>query len=108
LGLARAGFYVEPTSAVAAAGLRRLAGAGTLPGPAVVVLTGSGLKAGAEIAELLPPSRSRPGARATPRGRAGGARRAGCGRPRRRSAGPAPRAADHTAPGPRTRPASRA
>jgi threonine synthase len=54
LGLARSGFYVEPTGAVAAAGLRRLAsGGGVPPGPTVVVLTGSGLKAGARIAELM-------------------------------------------------------
>jgi threonine synthase len=50
LDLARAGFYVEPTSAAAAAGLRRLA---LGPGPVVLVLTGSGLKASARIAELI-------------------------------------------------------
>lgn len=47
--LAGAGFYVEPTSAVAAAGLARLVRAGVLaPQDRVaVVLTGSGLKSGA-------------------------------------------------------------
>ncbi len=55
LDLARAGLYVEPTAAQAAAAFRRLVAAGTVaPGAAtVVVLTGSGLKAGQRIAELL-------------------------------------------------------
>jgi threonine synthase len=46
---------VEPTSAVAAAGLSRLLSSGTiLPGErTVLVLTGSGLKASAAIGELL-------------------------------------------------------
>jgi threonine synthase len=54
-GLARRGLYVEPTSAVAAAGLTRLLASGTI-GPdetTVLVLTGSGLKASAAIGELL-------------------------------------------------------
>ncbi|MGH7120718.1 MAG: pyridoxal-phosphate dependent enzyme [Acetobacteraceae bacterium] len=55
LDLARIGLYVEPTAAQAAAGFRKLTEAGTIvPGTAsVVVLTGSGLKAGALIAELV-------------------------------------------------------
>lgn len=46
-GLARQGFFVEPTSAVAAAGLSRLLRAGLIDRqqPTVVVLTGNGLKA---------------------------------------------------------------
>jgi len=53
--LAGRGLYVEPTSAVAAAGLSRLLSSGTiLPGErTVLVLTGSGLKASAAIGELL-------------------------------------------------------
>jgi threonine synthase len=54
-GLARRGFYVEPTSAVAAAGLTRLLASGAVR-PAettVLVLTGSGLKASTTIGELL-------------------------------------------------------
>jgi threonine synthase len=53
--LAGQGLYVEPTSAAAAAGLTRLAAAGTIgPGETtVLVLTGSGLKASAAIGELL-------------------------------------------------------
>jgi threonine synthase len=54
-GLARRGLYVEPTSAVAAAGLTRLLTSGAI-GPdetTVLVLTGSGLKASATIGELL-------------------------------------------------------
>ncbi|MBI4737239.1 MAG: pyridoxal-phosphate dependent enzyme [candidate division NC10 bacterium] len=53
--LGRAGLYVEPTAAVAPAGALRLAAAGRLPaeGIAVIPLTGSGLKAGSTIAELL-------------------------------------------------------
>ena len=43
LTLSRAGFYVEPTSAVAAAGFRR-ARLNETSGPVVVVLTGTGLK----------------------------------------------------------------
>ncbi|MBI2116252.1 MAG: pyridoxal-phosphate dependent enzyme [candidate division NC10 bacterium] len=53
--LGRAGLYVEPTAAVAPAGALKLAAAGRLPaeGIAVIPLTGSGLKAGSTIAELL-------------------------------------------------------
>jgi threonine synthase len=53
--LARRGLYVEPTSAVAAAGLTRLLTSGAIrPGETtVLVLTGSGLKASATIGELL-------------------------------------------------------
>jgi threonine synthase len=53
--LAGRGLYVEPTSAVAAAGLSRLLSSGAiLPGErTVLVLTGSGLKASATIGELL-------------------------------------------------------
>jgi threonine synthase len=53
--LARRGLYVEPTSAAAAAGLSQLGRRG-LVGPqetTVLVLTGSGLKAGERIGELL-------------------------------------------------------
>jgi len=52
--LAHAGLFVEPTSATAAAALTRLAAAGAFA-PAeriVVVLSGSGLKAAATVAEL--------------------------------------------------------
>jgi len=54
-GLARRGLYVEPTSAVAAAGLSRLLASGVIrPNEStVLVLTGSGLKASATIGELL-------------------------------------------------------
>jgi threonine synthase len=53
--LGRAGLYVEPTAAVAPAGALKLAAAGRLPaeGVTVIPLTGSGLKAGSAIAELL-------------------------------------------------------
>ena len=53
--LGRAGLYVEPTAAVAPAGALKLAAAGRLPaeGITVIPLTGSGLKAGSTIAELL-------------------------------------------------------
>jgi len=53
--LARLGFYVEPSGAVAAAGLRRLVESGTWdPGAtAVVVLSGSGLKTPDRLAALL-------------------------------------------------------
>ena len=53
--LARRGLYVEPTSAVAAAGLSRLLTAGVIrpQEETVLVLTGSGLKAGATVGELL-------------------------------------------------------
>jgi threonine synthase len=53
--LAGRGLYVEPTSAVAAAGLSRLLSSGIiLPRErTVLVLTGSGLKASATIGELL-------------------------------------------------------
>ncbi|MGH7083776.1 MAG: pyridoxal-phosphate dependent enzyme, partial [Acetobacteraceae bacterium] len=55
LDLARMGLYVEPTAAQAAAAFRQLVARGTLAPDArnVVVLTGSGLKAGARIAELI-------------------------------------------------------
>jgi len=55
LGLGRAGLYVEPTAAVAPAGALKLAAAGRLPaqGTTVIPLTGSGLKAGGVMAELL-------------------------------------------------------
>ena len=54
-GLARRGLYVEPTSAVAAAGLTRLLASGAIRPheTTVLVLTGSGLKASATIGELL-------------------------------------------------------
>ena len=54
-GLARRGLYVEPTSAVAAAGLTRLLASGAIRPHerTVLVLTGSGLKASATIGELL-------------------------------------------------------
>ena len=53
--LARTGLYVEPTSAAAAAGLSHLLAAGAIAPEqrTVLVLTGSGLKAGAGIGELL-------------------------------------------------------
>ncbi|MGH7398280.1 MAG: threonine synthase [Candidatus Rokuibacteriota bacterium] len=53
--LARRGLYVEPTSAVAAAGLSRLLSAGVIrpQEQTVLVLTGSGLKASATVGELL-------------------------------------------------------
>ena len=55
LALGRAGLYVEPTAAVAPAGALKLAAAGRAPaeGTTVIPLTGSGLKAGSTIAELL-------------------------------------------------------
>ena len=54
-GLARLGLYVEPTSAVAAAGLTRLLDAGVIRPQeySVLVLTGSGLKASATVGEVL-------------------------------------------------------
>ena len=53
--LARKGFYVEPTSAAAGAGLTQLLASGAIkPGEAtVLVLTGTGLKASEKIGELL-------------------------------------------------------
>jgi len=53
--LARIGFYVEPSGAVAAAGLRCAVGTGTVKEEetVVVVLTGSGLKTPDRIAALL-------------------------------------------------------
>jgi threonine synthase len=53
--LAGRGLYVEPTSALAAAGLSRLLLSGAIPPHerTVLVLTGSGLKASATIGELL-------------------------------------------------------
>lgn len=56
VSLVRMGFYAEPTSAVAVAGLLRLREDGQISGRAsgvVVVLTGSGLKAGKRIAEVI-------------------------------------------------------
>ena len=54
-GLARMGFYVEPTCAAAAAGLTQLLAAGTVrrDEETVVVLTGTGLKSSERIGELL-------------------------------------------------------
>jgi threonine synthase len=54
-GLARRGIYVEPTSAVAVAGVRRLlAGRAIVPGEeTVVMLSGSGLKATEAIRGIL-------------------------------------------------------
>ena len=54
-GLARLGLYVEPTSAVAAAGLTRLLDAGVIrpQESTVLVLTGTGLKASATVGEVL-------------------------------------------------------
>ena len=59
-GLAHRGLYVEPTSATAAAGLSRLLESGAIrpEQTTVLVLTGSGLKAGAATAELLGLGRS--------------------------------------------------
>jgi threonine synthase len=53
--LARKGFYVEPTSAAAAAGLSRLIACGVIRKgeTTVLVLTGSGLKASESIGRLL-------------------------------------------------------
>jgi threonine synthase len=53
--LGRVGLYVEPTAAVAPAGALKLAAAGRLlaGSTTVIPLTGSGLKAGSTIAELL-------------------------------------------------------
>jgi threonine synthase len=53
--LARAGFYVEPTSASAVAALRQLHATGIVKPEevTVVVLTGSGLKATQTVAELM-------------------------------------------------------
>jgi threonine synthase len=53
--LARKGLYVEPTSAAAAAGLTQLLASGAIGRSerAVLVLTGSGLKASERIGELL-------------------------------------------------------
>ena len=55
LDLARQGIYVEPTSAVAAAGYRKLITEGRLSSTArtVLVLTGNGLKATSAIEELV-------------------------------------------------------
>jgi threonine synthase len=55
LDLAKAGIYVEPTSAQAAAAFAKLLNAGTITEDqtTVLVLTGSGLKATPRIAELL-------------------------------------------------------
>jgi threonine synthase len=55
LSLARGGIYVEPTCAQAAAAFTRLRQAGKIGAgeTAVVVLTGTGLKATPRFAELL-------------------------------------------------------
>jgi threonine synthase len=55
VNLARLGLYVEPTAAQVEAGFRKLLAAGTIAPQqtTVLVLTGSGLKAGAAIAQLL-------------------------------------------------------
>jgi threonine synthase len=54
-GLARKGFYVEPTSAAAAAGLSQLIARGAIKQgeTTVLVLTGTGLKASESIGQLL-------------------------------------------------------
>ncbi|MCL4560683.1 MAG: threonine synthase [Chloroflexi bacterium] len=44
--LAHNGFYVEATSAVTLAGYRQMLSIGPIPSPAVLILTGSGLKSG--------------------------------------------------------------
>ena len=53
--LARLGLYVEPTAAQVEAGFRKLLAAGTITShqQTVLVLTGSGLKAGSAISQLL-------------------------------------------------------
>ncbi len=53
--LMASGFFVEPTSATAAAALRRLVADGAIAdgGRTIVVLTGTGLKAAGRIAEIL-------------------------------------------------------
>jgi threonine synthase len=53
--IARRGFYVEPTSAAAAAGLSQLLRSGAIgkDQTTVLVLTGSGLKAAERIGQLL-------------------------------------------------------
>jgi threonine synthase len=55
LALAKAGIYVEPTCAQAAAAFTKLRAAGRIAGreTTVVVLTGTGLKATPRYAELL-------------------------------------------------------
>jgi threonine synthase len=62
--LARGGLYVEPTAAAAPAGALKLHAAGRLPAgvTTIVPLTGSGLKAGHTITELLkhPPAQQVP------------------------------------------------
>jgi threonine synthase len=61
--LARKGFYVEPTSAAAAAGLTQLLASGAikLGESTVLVLTGTGLKASEKIGELLKLKAREPG-----------------------------------------------
>jgi threonine synthase len=53
--LARTGYYVEPTSAAAGAGLSQLIARGVVKSgeTTVLVLTGSGLKASEQIGRLL-------------------------------------------------------
>ena len=60
--LARMGFYVEPTSAVAAAGLSQLIARGAIRQgeTTILVLTGSGLKASESIGRMLGISTRRP------------------------------------------------
>jgi threonine synthase len=55
INLARLGLYVEPTAAQVEAGFRKLLATGTITAQqkTVLVLTGSGLKASAEITRLL-------------------------------------------------------
>src|SRR5206468_9655492 len=54
-GLSAGGFYVEPTSAAAAAGLTQLLKTGAIKSneTTILILTGSGLKASERIGELL-------------------------------------------------------
>lgn len=55
--LARQGLFAEPTCATAAAALDRLIAAGTIAPreTTVVIVTGTGLKAAATVADLLQP-----------------------------------------------------
>ena len=63
LSLARRGYYVEPTSAIVAAGVERLRAGGVFPSGEIVValLSGSGLKAGEKILAHFSGSSFRPG-----------------------------------------------
>jgi threonine synthase len=62
------GYYVEPTSATALAGFRKLTASGDIDpvGRNVVVLTGSGLKASTAIAEIMDRTTGAIGARTPP------------------------------------------